>query len=478
MTRPRTGIGLAWIACVALSFGAAGAQRAPAPSGEAGPSHGTSGMEAASETPWWTPELDHLLRGLDEHPALRAATASVAASRRELEAVRFPISVDATVSATRIDATPPTVTAPPPFDDLVSTPSGWSSRASVSARFRPFVAGDLADLEAQRGVALEGARRTLREMRANLEAAAVQAAAGVLVAERAAGLATRTLEVARRTANSTDLRAEMGAATAHERARAELDLARAEERLRAARTAVTEARANLASLVGGGRGLTEIPLPPPAGGEHPAVAEALADLALADVGLRSADRELLPTAQAAYAWNTGDGSVSLSLETRTFQPTVTYETPGAFAPSGNSLPIPPEAQPTIDGSLTLGLQMSWSADGYYARDAAAARRSAAAARIEAAHGDATLAALAREEAIRAARMEWDFARREAVLAALAADDARLRERLGLEGPLVVAAEDLALQQSELTVLAARADLLAALLRGYRELAVPLSEARP
>jgi outer membrane protein TolC len=429
---------------------------------------------------WDDPALRELLAGVDDHPALRAAQRSVDAARAELRAVRFPIALEGEVGAQRpsvaVDAQPG---VPQEAIDAAEDVE-WTTQASVRARLRPFVAGDLADLEAQRRVALARAERRLRETRASLETAAVQAAAGLLAAEHGVRVAEAGVLLARDAASATELRVERGAARPRELERAELEVDRARERLRAAEASRRQAAARLEDLVGAGRGLEGLPEPPPAEGEDPAVLAAADDATLAAVGVGSATRGLLPTAQASYAWSTDDGAVSLSLETRTFQPTVGYETPNPLddAASNAGAEAPPGLDVSVDGSLSVGLSFTLGAEGFAALDAARARLEAAEAGVEAARLEASRAADDRAEALRAAREELRFAREDVRLARADADDARRRAELGLASPLEAHRADLSALQADLSLLNARIDVLSARLRGYRELAIPLSEVLP
>jgi outer membrane protein TolC len=442
-------------------------------------------LAAQAQTPdaapaWAGPALRELLAGVDDHPALRAAGRSVDAARAELRAVRFPIALEGEVGAQRPSVTVDAQPGVPQEAIDAAEEVDWTTQASVRARLRPFVAGDLADLEAQRRVALARAERRLRETRASLEAAAVQAAAGLLAAEHGVRVAEAGVLLARDAASATEVRVERGAARPRELERARLEVERARERLRAAEAARTQAAARLEDLVGADRALDELPEPPPAEGADPAVLAAADDATLAAVGVGSATRGLLPTAQASYAWSTGDGAVSLSLETRTFQPTLGYETPNPLdrAASDADVEVPEGLDVTVDASLSVGLSFTLGAEGFAALDAARARLEAAEAGVEAARLEAARAADDRSEALRAAREELRFAREDRRLARADADDARRRAELGLASPLEAHRADLSALQADLALLNARIDVLSARLRGYRELAIPLSEVLP
>jgi outer membrane protein TolC len=437
-------------------------------------------------------DVREVLAGVDDHPALRAARAAVDAARAELDAVRFPIAFDGQVSAQRFDVTAEAAPGVPQerVDEQVDE-LRWNVRGSVQATLRPFRVGDLADLETQRVLALAQAERRLRETRASLEAGALQAAGGLLVAEHGVRLAEAGRALARAALDATRLRLERGAAREIDLRRAELEAARADERVRAATANRARAEARLVDLVGPGRTLAELPtpdaLPPlPDGALPPAVAQAEDDLTLAGVGVGSAERGLLPTAQASYAWTTEDGAVSLSLESRTFQPTIQYESPDPYEnlAQGLNQVDPTTGRPlldepaTVEGALTLALSFQLGPESAYGVRAAEARFDAARAALDAARRDAALAADDRAEALRAARAELAFAVTTADLARDDADDVRRQVDLGLATPLDALQADLAVFDADLALLSARSALLDALLADYRALAVPLSEVRP
>ncbi|MDZ7801025.1 MAG: TolC family protein [Trueperaceae bacterium] len=420
----------------------------------------------------------HVLAGVNDHPSLRAAGAAVEAARRELDGVRFPVSLEAEVGATRasisVDADPGV-----PDEVLGAVPDHeWTRSATVRARLRPFLVGDLSDLEAQRRLAVVQAERRRREMRAMLEARALQAASATWMAEEGVRVAERALEVARGARDATRTRARLGAASERDQQRAALELARAEQRRRSAEARRDEAVRRLEALVGPDRGLAGIPEVPDVGGVPPEVQDAAHDLAMAQLAVRGAERDLLPTAQASYAWNTGDGSLSLSLESRTFQPTVSYATPGSFSGATADVDVPEGIEPRVDSTLSVGLSVAFGGEPFAARDAAQARRAAAEAGMQAARREADLARADRQEAARAARAEVALAEQDLALARAEADDARRREELGLTSPLEVRRAEVAARQAALALASAHDQRLSAQLRAYLELAVPLSEVLP
>jgi len=449
------------------------------------PATGSAMTGRAATTP---DELANLLAGVDSHPAVIAASRAVDAARADLEQVRFPLALEGEVAAQRFDVTATAAPGVPQetVDEAVDE-ARWNHSASLRARLRPFRVGDLNDLDLQRQLAVAQAERRLRETRAILEVGALRAAAGLLVAEHAVRIAEAGVALADQAAAATDLRVERGAAHARDAERSELEQRRARERLRSATTAQERAQARLADLVGPYLTLRSLPdpsdLPTLDAVEaiDPEVLAAADDVVLAEVAVTSAERGLLPTAQASYSWSTADGAVSISLESRTLQPTLAYQTPNPFvgAAAGIAVPDGTLAEPaTIDGNLTLALSYTLGGQAAYAVDAARARLDAARARLDAARRDALRAAAERVEALRAARAEAGFAQAELQLARSEADDARLRLELGVASPLEALRADLAALQADLAARNAQLALLAARLDDFSALAVPLSEVLP
>jgi len=421
-------------------------------------------------------EVRALLEGIDDHPALRASQRVIDATSAELNGLRFPITVGFEASGTQANITGPD-TVP---DDVLDDARGWDTSTAIQATLRPFLLGDLADAEAQLRISLVQAEQRYRETKANLQAAALQAATGVLVAEHGVRIAEAGLALAEEAARATAIRIERGAGRELDGERAQLEVARARESLRSAIARVELAKGRLADITGSDTQLSS--LPDPAGlpslpvqiVPSPEVLTAELDVALAQLGLGSSQRGLLPTAQAAYVWDLDESSISVSIESRTFQPTVRYETPSTFEgqqdPTGLGL--------EVHGVLSVGVAFNLGGDDVAAVEAALARLAAAEAGRTNAQRAAELDAADREETRAAARAEADFTERSYQLALREADEARTQKDLGLATELDVLQADLAALQADLARLNARASLLDAILADYRDLAVPLSEVLP
>jgi outer membrane protein TolC len=444
-----------------LLAGAAGAQEASA----AAPVDGAVDVAA-------------LVRATVAHPGLRAAAASTEAARLRVAAVRAPLTLSLAYEYRRLTVESATDPLPPPFDDLFAVEE-TSDSLSLTAAFRPFLVGDLRDLGDTRLADLERAELALRETRAGLEAQSVNAAAGLLLGERAAELAGEALALARRTAEATEVRWRQGAATELERRRAALRVEDAERSQAAALRQVASAEAALARLVGTAR-LAALPELDPRFDVPPELVRASLDVAMAELALRAQARALLPTVQAGYTWIFADdgGSLTLALESRTLQPSITYATGGGGDPLAGIGGLVPGAAPTVRGALTVGVSWTFSPQAVLEREASAYTVEAAAGALALAHDraraqrEALEAGLAgAEEGLALARLELAIVRDER----LAAES---RYEAGLIGPIELAGARLAEERAELDLDRARADRLGAVLDFYVTYAIPLSEVLP
>jgi len=427
---------------------------------------------------------DAVLAGVAQHPGLRAAEAAVEAARLRAGAVRSPLTVSLDASLQRLQVDPPSDPLPPPFDDLFDIDER-SERATVTAVLRPLVAGDLRDLLDQRQLDLERAELSLRETRAALETQALRAAAGVLLAERGVALARDGEALAERGLEATRTRHASGAASDIELRRAELQLADATRGVARAERQLASAEAGLRQLAGDAR-LHDLPALEPVLWAPPDLIRAALDVALAEVGVRNQARGLLPTVQAGYTWLFDEGdSLTLGLESRTLQPSLSYASGGAGAPGAGATGIGINdggalegVVPEVRGSLTVSL--SWTLSPQLALEAEASRRQldAAAAGLEAAHDRAALQRQAERDALSAAREALALADLERALTIDEVAAASQRYEAGLIGVLERDQALLTLASTELAWWTARVDLLGAVLDTYVTYAIPPSEVRP
>jgi outer membrane protein len=425
-------------------------------------------------------DLGAFVRATALHPGLRASAAGAEAARLRVAAVHAPITLSLSYEYRRLVVDPATDPLPPPFDDLFAVEES-SDTLAIGASFRPFLVGDLRDLGDTRLADLERSELALRETRAGLEAQAVNAAVGLLLGERAVILAEEAILLARRSADATDLRWRQGAATDLERRRAEARVDDAERARATALRQVQSAGDALERLVGGAR-LTHVPALEPRYDVPPDLIRASLDVAMAELGLRSQSRALLPTVQAGYTWIFDDdgGSLTLGLESRTLQPNLTYSTAGVGAGGalGGVGAVAPGAAPTVRGTFSIGVSWTISPQALLERDASAHTVEAAAAALAGAHDRARAqrealeaGVAAADEFVALARLELDLVRDE-LRATLT------RFEAGLIGPLERDQARLAALQAELDLERARAERLGAVLDFYITYAIALSEVLP
>jgi outer membrane protein len=422
------------------------------------------------------------------HPGLRAAAASTEAARLRVAAVHAPITLSVAYEYRRLTIDPATDPLPPPFDELFAVDE-TSDSLTLSAAFRPFLVGDLRDLGDTRLAELERSELALRETRAGLEAQAVNAAVGVLLGERAVRLAGEGVALARRTAEATELRWQQGSATELERRRAALRVDDAERAQAAALRQVQNADDALTRLVGTAR-LRAIPDLEPRYDVPPELIRASLDVAMAELALRAQSRALLPTVQAGYTWLFADdgGSLTLGLESRTLQPSLSYATGGGglggglggggLGGIGGTGGIPDGAIPTVRGAFSIGVSWTFSPQAALERDAAASTVEAAAGALAAAHDRAQAQRRALESGLAGAEEMLALARLELDLVRDERRAAEARFESGLIGPLELDAARLAEEQAELDLQRASADRLGAVLDFYTTYAIALSEVLP
>ncbi len=462
-------------ALLAASAAGQGAPAAPPPRdpAQAVTSTPAPGIDSAASD-----QLAALLRALDDHPALAAADALARAAALRADAVRSPITLSGQFDLQRLQVEPASDPLPPPLDGLFDVDEA-SEDFSVRVVLRPFLFGDLADLGDQRRIEAERADLQAREARAGLEAQAVQAALGVWLADLGVGLAEDGLALAELAEAGARRRADVGGASALEVGRAELARREAVAGLRDARRQRDLAVARSASLAGGARLDGPFALAPVIG-TPPDVIRATLDLALADVGVRNADRALLPTLQGGYTWLFDDGgSVTLGLESRTLQPAISYASGGGGGGGSGLLDLAPEgSSPTVRGVLSVSLSWSFSPQSLMESDALRQQVAAADAGLAAAVDRANLTQQALDATLATSAARVELAAFELELATLERDATDARYAAGGASELERLQAHLQWRQAVLGHARARIDQLSAVLDTYTAYAVPLSEVLP
>ena len=460
-------------------FSTANAQTEPPPPETSQPQ--TPQTETSQlETPSPETTVAQFLAALQNHPAVKAQAALVAAAQAQLDAVYAPVSFNASANYTRLNLDVPET---PPGTDTPDIPKNLVGM-TLGASLRPFVFGDTADLAETRRIDLEKAKLSYLETLSALEAQALSGAAQVALAEASLNLAREGADLAETALSAARTRQTKGAAGASDVRSLELQLRDAANRLQSAQTSLDLARRSLASLVGAASAPASYRLVPTSG-TPPDVLRAQLDLQLAKVGAAGLERGLYPTAQASYTWPLSDNKseLSLSIESRTLQPGVNYSyanpkqgAAGFSAPEG----VPASA---LKGSFTVGVALNISPEAFGALQAADARVTAAAAGLQAALDNAELTALSLQNALQTAQLGLELARQSVADAELTLQDVNTRRDLGLATDLEVAQAEFAATQARLGERSAELVLLQALLDTYSTYAVvlvplPAPEAQP
>jgi outer membrane protein len=241
------------------------------------------------------------------------------------------------------------------------------------------------------------------------------------------------------------------------------------------------AAARAASLVGDARLDGPFELAPVVGVPPDLIRSAL-DLALAEIGARSARRGHWPTVQAGYSWLLEDGaSLSVGVESRTLQPAVSFTTgggTGGAVPGGVADFLPEGAAPDVRGALTVGVAWTISPQAYLESDAVLRQLDAAVAALAAAHDGARLTQRALEAALATASTRLELAAFDLELTALERDAADARYAAGAASELERLRAHLTWRQSVLGYARARFDHLGSVLDTYTTYAIPLSEVLP
>ncbi|MCA9839405.1 MAG: TolC family protein [Trueperaceae bacterium] len=436
--------------------------------------------------------LKSFLGTLQTHPAIVASASLVSASRAQRDAIYFPVSGELSGGYNRLFVDTTDATLPPGFEE---SELSNAFQFSATARFRPFVFGDIADLAKQREIDLAKSQLSYRETLASLEAQALEAAAQVGLAQSSYELAKEALDLSASVLSITETRLEKGAASDADLRTAQANLLEAQNSLRSAELNLELARRGLANLVGEAN-LGEMPKLEPVTGTLPDVSRAQLDAQLASVGVGNSQRGLFPVGQVSYTLPIAheetvtdalgnesqqkavNSELSLSLESRTLQPSLSYsyqnpkQTVAGFA-----------AQPQLglgladlQGSLSIGVSLSISPDALAQLEAANAQLNAAQARLQATQDGAAITELTLNNNLETSQLKLELAKAQLANAELALDDSQKRLELGLATELDLKQAELALTQAKLAQLSANFSYLQAVLATYRSYAIPVSEA--
>ncbi len=436
--------------------------------------------------------LESLLVTLESNPRYLAAQAAVEAAEAQLSAAYNPASLTVEGSYTNVDAddipqapggaTPQLQQMQPEPEPGQEQPGGGSASnsydLSATATFRPFPFGDTADLVRQQELALENAVLDFRETVASLQGQALESALQFRLARQSVDLADNTLEAARSALEATQTRAERGAANARELRDAEANFQESENFFENAQANLELARLSLRTLdlenftVALSAASDEdidalLALPRVSEGLPLSVLRSRVSSAQAAIGVGSAQRDLIPTAQASYSYNLDDrSSLSASLESRTLQPSVSY----SYQDPERSLP-----ESAVNGVFRASISASISFGVFDEISAAQAQRRSAEAGIVAAQENAELQLVSLTNALNEAERTVDLERIQFRNAQRAFEENRQRQELGLITPLETQQALVELLQADIELRQARFSALQALLDLYEFYALPPSE---
>ena len=403
------------------------------------------------------------LEPVKSHPAVQASAAALAAAQAQLGGAYSPVSATLSSGLSAFDND--TIDLAPEVPGVQGLP-GTGGQFSADVSFRPFAFGDIGDLVNQRQLNLEQARLSYFETLTSFESQALTAALGVQLAENSLELARQGAELAETALAATRLRFEKGAAAERDLRDAEANLAEAENFAQRAASDLELARLNLTNLVGDAA-LPTLPTLPLVEGTPLSVRRAQINVALAQVGQSSAARDLYPVVQAGYTQNLGDrGSVGVSLESRTLQPTLnyTYQNPGRSA-----------AQAGVNGSFQVGVALNFNPGSFQAAEAAQSQVTAAQAGLTAAQDGALIQRRSLDNGFSQAQQTLALEELQFRNAQRDFEEAQTREELGLSSPLETQAELIDLLQADLELRAARQSVLSATLDFYQLYGMPVSE---
>lgn len=353
-----------------------------------------------------------------------------------------------------------------------------STQLSANATFRPFPFGDTKDLVQQQELALERAVLDFREAVTGLENQALEAALQFQLAQGSAQLAQNTLEVARSALEATRTRFDRGDANERDLRNAEANFQEAQNFAQNAQANLELARLSLRTLdlegfiqVLESRTAEELDallaLPRVTEGLPLSMQRSQISLSQAAIGVGSARRDLIPTAQASYNYNLDDrSSLTASIESRTLQPSVgySYQDP-ARTGSGSA----------VNSSLSVSISANISFGVFDEIDATEEQRAAARAGLEASRANAEVQLASLLNALNEAERTVELEQRQFQNALRAFEEDQQRQEVGLITPLETQQSLVALLEEDTELSQARFSALQALLDTYEFYALPPSE---
>ena len=409
--------------------------------------------------------LREFLTALEQNSSLRGASLGAAAAQSQLEATRgdFELGFQGGYGLSELKTTP---------GDALSTQN--STQLGLSLSFRPFLYGDTQDAYTRAALQARQARAGYRSTLAGLQIQAVLANEQLRLATEALLSSTVGVELAQTLLNVTQTQLERGAVSPADLREAQSRNSEALERLATGGENLRLAQTSLESLVGKATldAAPEFALPVGKTSE-----EEGAEVALENARLlyAQAQRAALPSGNIGYTLNTSDStSVSVSLESRTFQPKLSFSYADP-SQSTRQISVNPPVSVSPTQSVQLGLAWSFGPSALTALSSAEQNLRSAEASLEGARQNARLTRDRLTVAL-------DQAGRNVVLKQSALENAQKklaealeRQKLGLASPLVALSASSELSAAQIALSSAQLDALQKRLEFYRTYSVPLIE---
>ena len=407
--------------------------------------------------------LQTFLTPVKSYPSVQAAAAAFSAAQAQLDGAYDPVAVSLSAGFSAFDNDD--IDVDPDTPGTQGLP-GTGGQFSTEVALRPFAFGDIKDLVDRRQVNVQQALLDYRNTLTSLEVQALEAALGVRLAENSLELAREGAALAETSLETTRLRLERGAATERDLRDAEANLQEAQNFAQRAESQLELARLRLRDLVGEVEA-PELPELPLVDGTPLSVVQAQLSVALAEIGPRSATREVIPVVQAGYTFNMDDSnSLGVSVESRTLQPTVSYE----YQDPERTFP-----QTAQNGSFQAGISLNFSPSAFKAIEAAEDQLVAAQSSLNAAQNSATIQRQSLETELELAQRDLALEELQFRNAQADFEEAQRREELGLSTSVETQAQLLDLLEEDQELRAARQDVLNRTLDFYELYAIPVSE---
>ncbi len=409
--------------------------------------------------------LREFLAALEQNPSLKGASLGAGAAQSQLEATRggFELGFQGGYGLGELRTTP---------GDALSTQD--STQLGLSLTFRPFLYGDTKDAYTRAELQARQARAGYRNALAGLQIQAVLSSEQLRLATEGVASSTQGVELAKTLLDVTQTQLDRGAVGPADLREAQSRYSEVLERLTSAGENLRLAQTSLESLVGKTTldAAPEFALPTGKTGE-----EENAEVALENARLlyAQAQRAALPTGNIGYTLNTSDTtSLNVSLESRTFQPKLSFSYADPSQGTRQVSVVPPvQVSPTQ--SVQIGLAWSFGPSALTALSSAEQNLRSAEATLKGARQNARLGrdrlTVALDQAGRVVAL------RQGALenAQKKLSEALERQKLGLASPLVALSASSELSAAQMALSSAKLDALQKRLEFYRTYSVPLLE---